>query len=379
MTTALVGARVFDGTAILEGRTVILDGERIGAVLPGEAAAAAERVDCTGRLLAPGFVDIQVNGGGGVLFNHAPTVDALKTIAAAHRRFGTTSLLPTLISDAWDTMVSAANAVAAARASGVPGILGLHFEGPYLSKELRGVHPAQHLRGLDSGFLDLASRDDLGVVVVTLAPECVVPGTIASLVSAGARVSLGHTQATHSEILAALDEGATGFTHLFNAMPPLRSREPGAVGAALSDPRGYCGVIVDGHHVDPVALQIALQARGPEKIILVTDAMSTVGSDRDGFDLFGQRVTRSSGRLTTADGTLAGSDLDMAAAVRNAVELLGLSVEEALSMASGHPAAFLGLEHEVGRVAPGFRADLVLLGDGLQSDRVWVGGQEQPP
>lgn len=376
MTTALVADRVFDGAAMLPPHTVVVEGDRIAAIAPGDRGPrSAHRVECKGTLV-PGFVDTQVNGGGGVLLNDAPTVETLATMVAAHRGFGTTGLLPTLISDRWERMEAAADAIAAARAAGSPGILGVHFEGPYLNAGRRGVHPAEQLRPIDDGFFDLVTRPDLGRVVVTLAPECVPAGSIAALVKAGVRVSVGHTMATHAQVVAALDEGASGFTHLFNAMSPLTSREPGTVGAALADPRGYCGIIVDGHHVDPVTLRIAVQARGADRMMLVTDAMSTVGSELREFDLFGQTVTRAGGRLTTADGTLAGSDLDMASAVRNAVEDLGLAEEDALAMASRTPLTFLGLDHDRGRIAPGHVADLTLLDAEGRVLRTWIGGRD---
>jgi N-acetylglucosamine-6-phosphate deacetylase len=374
--TALVGARVFDGDSLRVDRAVVLEGDRVAGVVPlGKVPSDAKRVDCSGGILAPGFVDVQVNGGGGVLFNDVPSLATLETMVVAHRRHGTTAMVPTLISDRWSTMVAAAEAVAEARAAGLSEIVGIHFEGPYLNPARRGAHPALQLRGVDPGFVALAARKDLGAVVVTLAPECVPRGTIGTLVAAGVRVSLGHTEATYERAIAALDEGATGFTHLFNAMPPLRSREPGVVGAALMDPRGHRGVIVDGHHVDPIMLKLALGLRGSDAMMLVTDAMATVGSDRTTFELSGQTVTRASGRLTTADGTLAGSDLDMEHAVRNAVAWLGLSPEQALAMATRQPAAFLGLDHERGRLAAGTRADVLLLDDGLAVRRVWVSGR----
>lgn len=375
MTVALVGARVFDGESIRGVHTVVLEGDRIAAVVPGTRAPRRVRqVDCAGGLLVPGFLDVQVNGGGGVLFNDAPGVATLETMVAAHRRFGTTGMLPTLISDAWETMEAAAEAVAAARRARVPGIVGIHFEGPYLNPARRGVHPEARLRGVDPGFVDLVSRPDLGRVLVTLAPECVPSGTVAALVEAGARVSLGHTAATREQVVAALDEGASGFTHLWNGMPPLRGRAPGPVGAALTDPRGWRGVIVDGHHVDPVALQLGLALRGPEAFVLVTDAMGTVGTDCASFELAGGTVRREGGKLTTADGRLAGSDLDMATAVRNAVRLMGVTPDQALAMASRHPAQWLGLDHEHGRLAPGYPADLVLLDADLAPQQTWLAG-----
>lgn len=375
MTTALTNARVFDGAEFHTDAAVLVDDGRIQGLV-GEHAIpdTAERIDCDGGWLVPGFVDVQVNGGGGALFNAAPTVETLRRMAAAHRRFGTTGMLPTLISTDWPTMVAAADAVAAARAAGVPGVLGIHFEGPYLAVDRRGVHDARYLRAPDPDLLELVTRRALGVVCVTLAPERVPEGTIAELVAAGVRVSLGHTQASYERARAALDEGATGFTHLFNAMSVLTSREPGVVGAALTDRDSFSGIIVDGHHVHAETLKIAIRARGVAGMMLVTDAMSLVGTDLDRLELDGRMIVREGGRLTTADGVLAGSNLDMASAVRNVVDRLGLPLADALRMASGNPLAFLGLDADRGRVAPGHRADLVVLDSALRVRRTFIAG-----
>jgi N-acetylglucosamine-6-phosphate deacetylase len=325
-------------------------------------------------LLAPGFVDVQVNGGGGVLFNAAPTVDAIRAIGAAHRRFGTTGFLPTFITDRREKMRAAIEAVRAALAAGVPGALGIHLEGPFLNPARKGVHEAGLMRALEDEDIALMTSLGRGRTLVTLAPEMVPLDAIARLAAAGVVIAAGHTAASYETIKAARRQGLTGFTHLFNAMPPLASREPGPVAAALEDRACFCGIIADLHHVAPATLRLALAVRGPERMMLVTDAMPSVGTDLARFDLLGQTIRRENGKLTTADGTLAGSDLDMAGAVRNAVAHLGVALEDALRMASQAPAAFLGLEGELGRIAPGFRADLVLLDARLHASETWIGG-----
>lgn len=374
----LANARVFDGEREHVHAVVQIAGGRIAGVgTADDLPAADETIDLDGLILAPGFVDVQVNGGGGVLFNAAATVEGLRAIAAAHRRFGTTSLLPTLISDDWPVMTAAADAVREALGTGVPGIRGIHFEGPYLNAERRGVHRAEAIRPPDADARPLLSAGDLGRVLVTLAPEVVPAGFIRALAETGVRISLGHSAADYDTVRAALDAGATGFTHLFNAMPPLSGRAPGVLGAALADPRSWCGVIADGHHVHPANLRLALACKPTGRVMLVTDAMPCVGSGAATFELDGRSVTVADGRCTTTDGTLAGSALDMASAVRNAVTLLDVPLAEALRMASLYPARFLGLDDRIGRIAPGCDADLVAFDDGLAVKATWIAGTRQ--
>ena len=376
MQRVLINGRIFDGQQILDGHAAVLDGAAVVAVLPaGEAPAGAERIDLDGGLLAPGFIDVQVNGGGGVLFNDQPSVEGIRAISRAHRPYGTTGLLPTLISDDWAVMESAARAVEAALEQGLPGLLGIHFEGPYLNAARKGIHDEAAIRAVDPGALALFTSKTLGRVVVTLAPEMVAPDFIRALDGAGVRVCAGHTAASYAQARRGLEAGIRGFTHLFNAMSPLTSREPGTVGAALEDPHSWCGMIVDGHHVHDASLKVAIAAKARGKSMLVTDAMPTVGADDKRFQIGGQTIVAEDGRCANAEGRLAGSDLDMASAVRNTVRRLGLPLEEALRMASLYPAAFLGLERRLGRIAPGFNADLVLLDDDLEVRETWIGGQ----
>lgn len=373
--TALTGGRVLTGDGFVEGRTVIVEGERIRAVLPdAETPADAERIELGGRMLVPGFIDAQVNGGGGVLFNDSPTVEAIAAIGAAHRRFGTTGFLPTLISDDLSVVRAAVEAVEAAIEAGVPGVLGIHIEGPFLNTDRKGIHDPGKIRLLDDEGFEVLTSLRRGRTLVTLAPECTTPAMIARLAAAEVIVAAGHTDGSYAEIRAALDNGLTGFTHLFNAMSPLTSREPGAVGAALEDETSWCGMIVDGKHIDPVTMRLALRCKSADRFMLVTDAMPSVGMSDKSFMLQGQPVTVVDGVCVNADGTLAGSDLDMISAVRNSVEMLGVPPETALRMASAHPAQFLRLDAEMGEIAPGKRADLLLIDDALNLVETWIGG-----
>jgi len=369
----------FNGPVLIDGGfahdlAVTIEGERILHVGPEQDAPEGEKIDLDGRILAPGFIDTQVNGGGGVLFNDCPTVDCIAAIGEAHRRFGTTGFLPTLISDDLSVIDTAIDAVEAAMAQGIPGVLGIHIEGPYLNESRKGVHDASKFRTLDAEAVARLTRLKGGTTLVTLAPEMTTPDMIGRLVAAGAVVAAGHTDATYAETRLAIEAGMTGFTHLFNAMSPLTSRAPGAVGAALEDINSWCGLIVDGHHVDPVVLKLALRCRPLNRFILVTDAMPSVGSDEDHFFLQGRRIEVRDGICLDPAGVLAGSDLDMASAVRNARRLLDLGLEDAIAMATTFPAAFLGLK-DLGVIAQGATASLLVLEQALTVAQCWINGR----
>jgi N-acetylglucosamine-6-phosphate deacetylase len=376
MRTALVNGRLLTGEGLVSGQTVLLSGARIEALVDPKDArcTGAVTVDLEGQLLLPGFIDVQVNGGGGVLFNDDPTPESIHAIGAAHRRFGTTGFLPTLISDDFDTIARAIAAVQSALDAGMPGVLGIHIEGPFLNESRRGVHDSKHLRLLDSSLVSLLSRLRTGRTVLTLAPEMTTPDIIADLAAAGILVSAGHSEASFAATADAIAQGLRGFTHLFNAMARLEPRAPGIVGAALYDESTWCGIIVDGHHVDPIVLKLALRCKRHDRFMLVTDGMPAVGSSAPTFVLQGRTIRVIDGICRDENGILAGTALDMAAAVRNAVSLLGLDVAEAVRMASEYPAAFLGLGHELGRIAPGYRANLVLMDDELKVQKTWIEG-----
>ncbi len=369
---AVIAARLFTGAAMLTDHAVLIEAGRIRDVVPAQGVVG-ERLD-ESLILAPGFIDVQVNGGGGVLFNDSPDLPTLKQMVRAHRRFGTTALLPTLITDTEVKLRQAVDTVAAALAAGEPGIAGLHLEGPFLNPARRGVHRADLIRPLLPADLDYLRATTVRPLLLTLAPEMVSSDTVGSLRDAGIIVSIGHTDATYEQ---ARHSGARGVTHLFNAMPPWLGRAPGPVGAALDNSQCYAGLIVDGHHVHPASLRIALRALTPARAMLVTDAMASVGADIDQFTLQGERITVAGGRLTTPEGTLAGAHLDMASAVRNAVALLDATLPDALRMASATPADFLSIAAARGRLLPGRAADMVAITEEVDVRAVWVGGVGQ--
>ncbi len=371
---AVAAAWVFDGDALHRDAAVIVDGGRIAGLVPRADVPSALPVrDLPGNVwLVPGFIDIQVNGGGDVLFNDAPTPASVRTMIAAHRRFGTTALMPTLISDT-PAKMKAAMAAVDALVGVEPSVLGIHLEGPFLSPEKTGVHDPRAVRRPTADDVALLTAPRRGVTLLTLAPEEVGDEFIATLAAAGVRVALGHSMASHAQTVRAMAAGLTSFTHLFNAMRPMQAREGGPIAAALELPAAWYGLIVDGIHVAPAMLRLAL--RGAGHPILVTDAMPPVGGTRSSFLLNGETIAVRDGRCARADGRLAGACLDMATAVRNCVRLLDVPLTDALRYASANPAEFLGLGDRLGKLAPGYRADMVALdGESIDVLQTWVAG-----
>ena len=371
----LKGARLFDGEGFRDGCAVVIEDRRIAGVVREYDIAGEAVVDLGGGLLAPGFVDAQVNGGGGKLLNTSPDVATIRTIAAAHRAHGTVALLPTVITDAPRILEDAIAAVRQAVAEAVPGVLGIHIEGPFLDPARKGAHAGRFLREMTDADVAWLGSTSLATVLTTVAPNRVTPAQIRALAAAGVIVSLGHSDAGYDAATAALDAGARGFTHLYNAMSQMNGREPGMVGAALSDPRAFAGIIADGYHVHAAAFRAAFAAMGPERLMLVSDAMPPAAGGPPDFDLQGRTVKLVQGRLELSDGTLAGSALTMDAAVRHCVARLGIDLSAALRMASLTPARFLGRDHELGRIAQDYLASLVHLGDDLSVRRTWIEGQ----
>lgn len=372
---ALTGANIFTGEETFDQSSVLLSGDEIDGICPDTGIPSEYEIQAlSGGLLAPGFIDIQVNGGGGVFLNDDPSVAGLRKIAAAHRQFGTTSMLPTLITDSLDKMKLACAAVEEARQLNQPGILGIHLEGPYLNVIRKGVHDPDVIREFENELYNLLSIERLGPSILTVAPETLADGILEKLVATGFKICAGHTAATYEDIRTALDKGLTGFTHLFNAMTPMESRDPGVVGAALEDKHSYCGIIADGYHIHPATLKVAIAAKEKGHMILVTDAMASVGAEEKAFKIRGEEITVEKGRCMTKDGTLAGSDLDMIGAVKNTVEMADLSMEEALRMASLYPARYMGIDNRLGRIKSGYQADIVHISDGYQISETWIKG-----
>ncbi|KKC32006.1 N-acetylglucosamine-6-phosphate deacetylase [Devosia psychrophila] len=377
---AITGARIFDGHVWHNDAALLVEFGHVSGIVRSDAVPAnSESVHLDGGMLVPGFIDLQVNGGGGVLFNNAPTLESIRIICAAHAQFGTTALLPTLITDTVDINVAAIAAGKVAKDQGVPGFIGLHLEGPHLSLARKGTHDPALIRPMDEA--DLArladARADLPNLLVTVAPETVTPEQIARLADAGIIVSIGHSDAGIKTAGAAFDAGASMATHLFNAMSQLGNREPGVVGAVLHHGAIHAGLIADGIHVHKAAIHIALRAKtGPGRIFLVTDSMSQTGTDIDTLTLNGRTITRVDGALRLADGTLAGADLNMIDAVAFMHSEVGLPLDEAIRMASLYPAEAMGIDAEFGHLQPGAVASFVHLSDARQMQATWINGVE---
>jgi N-acetylglucosamine-6-phosphate deacetylase len=376
MTTVFHGAEIFDGARLHAGAALVVEDGEVGGIVPRDEAPAGPRVHLDGGVLAPGFVDLQVNGGGGVMLNDRPDLEGIRTICEAHGRLGTTGLMPTLITDTPAVTRAAVEGGLAAAEAGVPGFLGLHLEGPHLDPRRKGAHDPALIRPMQAEDLELlcdAARR-LPALIVTVAPESVTAAQVAALAAAGAVVSLGHSDTAAERAEAVFAAGAGMVTHLFNAMSQLGNREPGLVGAALAADAVRAGLIADGIHVAPTTMRMALAAKPADGIFLVTDAMAVAGTELTEFTLNGRRILRRDGRLTLADGTLAGADIDFAGAIRVLVGQVGVTLSRALRMATAVPAACLGLGDRLGRLAPGLPADLVHLDAGLGLAGVWRGG-----
>lgn len=374
--TALFGPKLVLPDLIAEDNVLLIeDGHIVDNVPRSSIPPTARHIDLGGGWLLPGFIDTQVNGGGDVLLNDQPNLEGIGRILDAHRRFGTTSMLPTLISDTPQVIRDTIAAIEAGLRRRLPGLLGVHLEGPHINEEKRGIHERNRLSALNPEMLKILAGKSAGIRMVTLAPEMVELAQIEHLSRRGVIVSAGHSQANYEQTQDALRAGVRGFTHLFNAMTQLGSREPGMVGAALRSSATWIGLIVDGVHVHPASLQVAIASVGPKRAMLVTDAMPPVGGDRSSFALPGADVVVTDGVCRGPDRTLAGSMLSMAQAFRNSIEMLGLSINSASQMASGSPAAFLRIDARTGRIAPGLRADLVQLDERLRVVRTWVRGE----
>lgn len=370
-TFRLHAKRLFDGDKYTENQVLTI---KAGTIV--EIDNDTSRIDAIADgLVVPGYIDLQVNGGGGVLFNDAPSLAKLKTIIAAHSQFGTTGMLPTLITDKVEVMAQAADAMAQAIAEKVPGILGIHFEGPHLSITKKGTHVEEYIRPISEKEWHILARKDIGQIIVTLAPETVSTADVARMVSLGIKVCLGHTNADYQTAQAAMDAGADGYTHLFNAMSPIQGREPGVTGCALLNDQASCGIIIDGHHVDYSSAKLALKTKPKGKVFLVSDAMSTIGTEQTEFSFFDRTVYLKDGRLTSTTGELAGAALDMATAVKNASEGLGIGLNEAVRMASTYPANYINQADRRGELKVGYSADFVVLDQEHAVLSTWIGGQ----
>jgi N-acetylglucosamine-6-phosphate deacetylase len=380
MKKALVGARIFTGEEFLDDYALVIAGEKIEALVPrAQLDSSIPQAILTGGVLAPGFIDLQVNGGGGAFFTNDTSVDAIQTMLDGHRPTGTTSLMPTLVSDTRAVHQAGVKAVADAVAAGIKGVLGIHVEGPFFDMARRGAHNERYVRTMEQADIDwlvesVKAQHDFKVML-TLAPEHAAPGQIKQLASAGVVVCAGHTDGHYADVIAGLKEGLSGFTHLYNAMRPTIGREPGVVGAALEDANSWCGIIIDGYHVHAASARIAYAAKPKGKMYLVTDSMSTVGSSEKSFQMYDETIYEKDGCLVNAEGRLAGSAIGMIDAVRLNTEWVGVTLAESLRMASLYPAEFMQADKYLGRVVSNYRADLVHFTDDYRVTHTWIAGE----
>ncbi|MTI16459.1 N-acetylglucosamine-6-phosphate deacetylase [Rhodobacteraceae bacterium RKSG542] len=373
---SLVFARtLYDGSAEapISDQLIWIEGEKIVRVEPSNTASAMKLGAHIAPIVAPGFIDIQINGALDVQFNDMPTKEAVAAIAAGARQGGTAYCMPTFITAEDSAYTAAIEAADAAIRAGEKGVLGLHLEGPFLSPRRPGIHPPGCIRTLEEDDLERLCAPFSGKLLITLAPECQKPQTIKRLVSEGRIVFAGHSQATHKDMQIAMEEGLSGATHLFNAMSQIEGREPGVVGTVVSSGSLYAGIIADGYHVHPQNIKMTAKLM-PDHLCLVTDAMQTLAGKTTEFFVFGNKIYLNDGRLTDAAGTLAGAHLAMDEALRKMIDFSGVSVSRAIKMASTNPASALGLASELGHVKEGYRAGLTLLSDGLEACGTVVDG-----
>ncbi len=375
MKLALTGARIFDGFQLHSGSALLVDDERITGIIPAtELDVSYPTLALNSGVLAPGFIDLQINGAGGVLLNNAPTAASMITMADAVAPFGVTRIFPTVISDD-ATVTEKAISAAKALTNFHSGVLGLHIEGPFFSLEKNGVHRPEKIRPLEESDWDwLAALSEIPSLL-TLAPEVVPPEHIHRISQLGVRVCAGHSNASFEQVVKAYQQGLTGFTHLFNAMSPMTGREPGVVGAALALPETKAGLIADGIHVHPASMQAAIKAKGYDNIFLVSDAMATVGSKQKSFELYGESIRESDGRLVNSQGRLAGAVITLLDAVTYCRKKLDLPLTQCLAMASRVPAEFMRLGDRFGSFKAGTLADICWLSEDLKVNKVWRTGE----
>ncbi|MGG6295411.1 N-acetylglucosamine-6-phosphate deacetylase [Leptolyngbya sp. AN02str] len=376
---ALTNATVYTSQRVLQNHAVLMEGDRIVEVLPtANVPSTYPAVDVGGAHVAPGFVDLQLNGCGGVMFNDAIAPETLDIMHRTNLQSGTTSYLPTLITASDEEMLAAMDLVQQYRQQHPYQVLGLHLEGPYLNPIRKGIHNGDDVRPVDAAMLHKIAQYGRGTVkLVTMAAELAQPDDIQELIEAGIVISMGHSHATYEQAIAMFDAGVSMATHLFNAMTPWQGRSPGVVGAVFHHPKVTAGIIADGHHVHFASIALAKHILG-DRLFFVTDATPPVGTNLDSFAIGGQQVFYRDGKCISADGTLGGSALTMIEAVANGVQQAGIPLDEALRMASTYPARAIAMEDELGAIAPGYVANLVVFSDAFQILGVCEAGTYRP-
>lgn len=373
---AIINTNVFDGKTIQENQAIFIENDLISRIVPMSAVSTdelpQETFDAQGLLASPGFIDVQLNGCGGVLLNTAICKETLETMNQANLKGGTTQFLPTFITSDAESMVEVLDMVGAMDDRLQKGVLGLHLEGPFISTEKKGAHREEFIRELDINTAKYLADNADKICVLTVAPENTSQEVIDIVRNSGITVSLGHTNATYEQVNE--KEGLTMATHLYNAMTPLGSREPGVVGY-IFDKKPHAGIIVDGIHASYPSVRIAHEMLG-EQLFMVTDAVAPAGTDMTEFDMAGLQAYVTNGKCHYKDGTIAGSAVTMAQGLNNLIDHVGLSREEALRMATLYPAKAIKVDNEYGLLKAGYKANITLLSDNNEVKHVYQMGKK---
>ena len=376
MKQAITGSKLFNGIDFIEHKALLIDDQHIAGIVNEEAIPTDFKVQkLDGGVLSPGFIDLQVNGGGGKLFNNSPEKESLNTIISAHQYFGTTSIMPTVISDSLNILQKCTDTISN-EINNNHSLLGIHIEGPFFNVKYRGVHQKQYINTINASYLNLFETLDKFPVMLTLAPECISIKQLKHLKSLGFKILAGHTDANYDQLEEAVKYGLDGFTHLFNAMGQISAREPGVVGSAFDFDETSASIIVDLHHVHPSLINLSFKQKPKGKLFFVSDSMATINHGEPSFELYDEVVSESNGRIINSEGKLAGSSITQIDAIKNAYQKCSIPLESAISMATLYPAEYLGVSDYIGQLKKGYRADLAHFDSNFHVQNVWLAGKQ---
>ena len=376
MKQAITGSKLFNGIDFIEHKVLLIDDQHIAGIVNEDAIPTEFQVKkLEGGILSPGFIDLQVNGGGGKLFNNSPDKESLNTIISAHQYFGTTSIMPTVISDSLNILQKCTDTISN-EINNNHSLLGIHIEGPFFNVKYRGVHQKQYINTINASYLNLFETLDKFPVMLTLAPECISIKQLKHLKSLGFKILAGHTDANYDQLEEAVKYGLDGFTHLFNAMGQISAREPGVVGSAFDFDETSASIIVDLHHVHPSLINLSFKQKPKGKLFFVSDSMATINHGEPSFELYDEVVSESNGRIINSEGKLAGSSITQIDAIKNAYQKCSIPLESAISMATLYPAEYLGVSDYIGQLKKGYRADLAHFDSNFHVQNVWLAGKQ---
>ena len=376
MKQAITGSKLFNGIDFIEHKALLIDDQHIAGIVNNDAIPTDFQVKkLDGGILSPGFIDLQVNGGGGKLFNNSPDKESLNTIISAHQYFGTTSIMPTVISDSLNILQKCTDTISN-EIDNNHSLLGIHIEGPFFNVKYRGVHQKQYINTINASYLNLFETLDKFPVMLTLAPECISIKQLKHLKSLGFKILAGHTDANYDQLEEAIKYGLDGFTHLFNAMGQISAREPGVVGSAFDFDETSASIIVDLHHVHPSLINLSFKQKPKGKLFFVSDSMATINHGEPSFELYDEVVSESNGRIINSEGKLAGSSITQIDAIKNAYQKCSIPLESAISMATLYPAEYLGVSDYIGQLKKGYRADLAHFDSNFHVQNVWLAGKQ---